>query len=583
MILSEPQIKEILKKPKLKKLIEKGKLYESELRVFTEPKTKREIIEEKGWEEVIMYFNSIFSAERSKRVQDFINYPLSSVDVTESILTELYKVFEARNTFFDIETINGGSSEKLKETIQELNIVDWIKNKGKEVLKNQPNTIVVIDKDENGNPYLLPIGLDRLIDCSVNDDSTLNYIAFHHSTTKNDRGEEVRRVSFYDAQYYRVYIEKGGEYTREKNEEHKAGICPARMFLSDRYNSQDIFNRRIPLTTSISKIKEWQYFDIYKFYVDHYGPFPVIEKLADVCDDSSCENGTIRESYTVIKNGDEVQEYIELDCPTCSNKFQMGPGVLTELPPRDSKDDPDYAGVFKMITPDTSNLKYLQDKLDSIERYIKLKTVGVDNILQNEAINELQVEGNFESKQNALLKIKTNLDELYKWIVTAIYKIELGSDSKVNVYANFGTEFYLLSDTELLKRYELAKNAGLPSEELDMIYNQLIATKYKGNPNKIKRLDIIKLLDPLPHDDLDKAIQKANLNIITNSELNIKARLLSYVNRFETEVAPLVDFGKDLDFDVKIKRIKEILTKYSNENNQTEQVITITDPVKESA
>jgi hypothetical protein len=224
-----------------------------------------------------------------------------------------------------------------------------------------------------------------------------------------------------------------------------------------------------------------------------------------------------------------------------------------------------------MISPETTNLEYIQDKLDNIETNIRFKTVGIDNILNKEAVNELQVKGSFESRENVLLKIKSNFDELYKWIVTTIAKLQSGEKTSVKVHANFGTEFYLLSELELQEKYENAKKIGLPIEEVDMIYEQLVATKYKGNPSKITRLEIIKLLDPLPHESVSDAIEKSGLGFITEQELFLKARLISFIDRFEMEKAPLVEFGKDLELNQRIKKIKELLNKYSDEYIKAKQ------------
>lgn len=261
MKLSESQIKEILSSPKLQTEIQEGKKYESRLRIFTEPKTENQIKKEVGWDEINNFLDKIFNAERSKRIKDFINFPLSSVDITESILTDLYKVFDARNTFFDFELPKNKGGEKLKKAIDEINPIKWIEKNGKEALKNKPNTIVVIDKDKDGKPYLIAVNNDRVIDCCINSDATLNYIAFVHSIEKTAE-KQIKRVSFYDDEYYRVFIEKESGYELEDEVKHKAGICPARMFINETINSKDDFNRKIPFTSTFSKIKEWQLFDI---------------------------------------------------------------------------------------------------------------------------------------------------------------------------------------------------------------------------------------------------------------------------------------------------------------------------------
>lgn len=564
-LYEQNQIPELLKNPKQEKQIAKARRIESLLRVLTEPKEKAEAEREAGYKDWIKFIETIFSKERADRVKDFVLFPLSAVDITESILNDLYKVFDARNTFFDFET-KKEDGKKLKFAIEQINPVRWIAEYGKKVLKNQPNLIVVIDKDKDGNPYLLPISTTRLIDCSVNVDGTLDYVAFTHSIEKNG-DVETKRVAFYDSEAYYVFKENDGEYTldEELTNTHDAGVCPARMFLSDQLDSKDCFNRRIPFSSSLSKLKEWQYFDTYKFYADHYASFPVIEKVENTCEMEGCTSGILTYDHEVIIDRESTFETRTKDCPACSKKEVLGPGVLIEIPAKQTKDDPDSAGVFRMISPETSSLEYLQRKLEQIEVSIKQKTVGIDGIIAKEAINEMQMKGSFESKQNVLLKIKTNLDELYKWIVTTTAKLLNGEDVEISVNANFGTEFYLLTEAELQDRYKTGKDSGLPVEELDLIYEQIIATKYKGNPAKLGRLEIINLIDPLPHESIEQAIKKHQIGLLTDDELYMKGRLLSLIARFELEQAPLMEFGKKTELKAKIKKIKEILNKYINE------------------
>ena len=561
------QIKEILKKPKRAKQIQKARKAESVLRVFTEPKDKQESLSEDGYKEFLRFIDNNFKKERADKIKNYILFPLSSVDITDSILKDLYKVFEARNAFFDFEVDDKGANKSLSQLINKVDPVSWITEQGKKVLKNQPNLVVVIDKDKEGTPYLLPITPDRLIDCEINEDGSLSYVAFVHSIEKKGDEDQIKRISFYDDTAYNVLIEKDEDYILDEDHTnaHEAGVCPARMFMTDKLNSKDDLSRKIPFSSSLSKLMEWQYFDIYKFYVDHYASFPVIEKIEDECDIEGCESGYIRYEEKILIDGEYETKDTFKECPNCHNKDLIGPGLVVNIPAKQSKDDPDSSGVFKMISPETDSLKYLDEKLREIEAEIKLKTVGIDKILTKEAINEKQAQGSFESRQNVLLSIKDNLDKLYKWIITTMAKLEHGSDQEVYVNANFGTEFYLLTEEELQQKYESGKKSGLPAEELDLIYDQIINTKYKGNPSKLKRLEIINLLDPLPHDNLDVAFKKQEKNIINESELKLKGRLIGLINRFEIEQGPLTEFGVKKNLPERVNKIKEILNQYINE------------------
>lgn len=217
-----------------------------------------------------------------------------------------------------------------------------------------------------------------------------------------------------------------------------------------------------------------------------------------------------------------------------------------------------------MISNDVENLEYLQKKLDYIEEYIQSKVVGIDDIVTKEAVNEKQMDGAFESKTNVLLNIKTNLDEVYVWIAKTVCRI-IANGSPVTVQANFGTEWYLVSEDEMQERLSFAIEKGFPREEIEMIYGQLIDTKYKGNPDKVKRLKIMNRVDPCPFDNFEGKKMKLELGIISKQEFIISERLITFARRFEALEGSITDFGKELEPRVVIEKIYEQFKKYADE------------------
>jgi hypothetical protein len=54
---------------------------------------------------------------------------------------------------------------------------------------------------------------------------------------------------------------------------------------------------------------------------------------------------------------------------------------------------------------------------------------------------------------------------------------------------------------------------------------------------------------------------------MTQNDFVIKSRFNNFIARFEREQTNVLDFGRDLDFDIKIDRINEILNSYIIINN----------------
>ena len=223
-----------------------------------------------------------------------------------------------------------------------------------------------------------------------------------------------------------------------------------------------------------------------------------------------------------------------------------------------------------MIFPDTENLKYVPEKLDDLELEIKFKTVGVNNVMTTEAVNELQVKGSFASMETMLLRTKSELDEIYVWIIETAGRL-FYKDLSIEVEANYGTEFYLVSEDDLQRRYKEATEIGLPMEELLMIYTQLIETKYKGNPLKVERQKMLLLLDPLPLYSIKEAVEMRAQNMIDDFDLSLKINFLNFIAKFESENAPITQFGNQLESYKRIEKIKQTLIIYNNENIASKQ------------
>lgn len=570
MNLSKAQ--SILKKPRSKHLIKKGKEYESRLRIYTEPLEKEDLHKEIAWKRFDDFLKSVLSEKKHKRIKDFIRYPLSAVDISESTLTDIYKVFDASNAYFNFET-GKEKDTRLEEAVSRLNIVEFIKQNGKCVLKNKPNTFVVLDKNDKGEEYFLTIDNDRVWDFCFDENGELEFIAFVHSIKKNEKDEEEIYISFYCEEYYRVFQKKEDNYLLVEGKEiaHKLKTVPARMFMTDEVSTNDVFNKRIPLTSVLSKLEEWQIFDIYQFYVNHYGPFPIIERAEEKCSVEGCVSGVIPKTEDYYEDEVRRSRTIFNKCPACGDKSLIGPGTVVEIPAKNDKDDPDGAGILKMISPSVDNLKYIQDKQNSVEDYIYLKTVGANSVLDTEAVNKLQVKGSFETKKGILMKLKPNFDNLYKWMIEVLSKSIHGANAQIIVHADFGTEFHLTTEEEIQKRYSTAKSNGMPDVEVDTIYMQLIDTKYRSNPELTERMWLIKMLDACPHDNFDMKTKKLSAGVISEAEFHISTRILSFVERFELENTDLVSFGKSLPLRDKLKKILTEFKSYANEYISTKQ------------
>jgi hypothetical protein len=564
MVLEFTQIVDLIKNPPKKNEIEQGKIYESRLRVLTESKFENDLKSETGFKKFKKTLESRLKSHKAERIENFFSYPLPVVNLSTSVLKELYKVFDAGNSFFNVEFMNAQQKKSIEPILMQTDIVKWIIDEGKEVLRNEPNKIVVIDKDEKGNPYILDIDSERLIDFKIKEDAELEYVIFVHSI-EEENNTKIIKYAVYDDMKYSVVECKNDTFTMLSENAHNLEYCPARFFICEELNSNSEFSRNIPLAKAISKLEEWQCFDTFKHYVDYYAPFPVMEAPESNCSVENCVSGHIHTPQDYEEDGILKTRTIISDCPACSKKDLIGPGTVIRIPAKQEKDDPTEAGVFKMISNSVENLNYLKEKLSGIEDYIFNNVVGIDKTIQKQSVNELQMKGSYDTKENVLLSIKSEFDNLYIWIVKTISKLVV-KGVEMNVSANFGTEFYLLTESDLQDRFENAKKIGLPEIEVDAIFKQLIDTKYRGNQNKIERSLIVKYLDPAPYKTITDCITLFEKGLMTQDDLILKTELINFVDRFEMENLPLNEFGVNLALYQRITKIKEIFNTYINES-----------------
>lgn len=570
MKYTKEQIIEILKNPKQKAKINKARYYEKELRLYTEAQDEEELAMDEAFLRLKGLIKKRLPNSSYERVLDFIEFPLGAIDLTNSLLVKLYKVFQAKNVFFSHEIDSEEKNKKLKDIIKELDVHQFIIENGKEVLKNKPNTIIVVDKTADGKPYLITVDTDRLIDADVKENGTMSYIAFKHSTVNG-----VERVAFYDEEAYSVFIfnKDKGTYELENTVEHKIGYCPARCFIKTPLNSKNHFKRETPIATVIGKIREWQLFSTYKYYTEHFASFPVIEKMKAKCNNDECNGGLVSGGYYYEDN--IKKELPRRKCPLCEKKESVGVGLVINLNPKKDPTSDNGAGTFKFIAPEITGVKYLSEKLSNLEVEIELKTVGQDNTLTKEAVNVTQVKGSFQSRENILLDLKELFEEIYIWICETSARAYFLGDVEIIVYANLGTEFYLVSEEELQTRMQKAKEIGLPENEIDNLYKQLILTKYKDNPDSIARMDLLRIIDPAPYANFEQVDTLFTKKVITEVEYVIKKRFLLFINRLEFENTSLVNFGKKLPLSERVNKIQTILNKYANEyieKNRTEPI-----------
>ena len=129
---------------------------------------------------------------------------------------------------------------------------------------------------------------------------------------------------------------------------------------------------------------------------------------------------------------------------------------------------------------------------------------------------------------------------MYRWIVTGVIKLTYGVDVTVN--ANYGTEFFILTPTQITEMITGAKAAGAQSTYIEQLNRLLISTEYKGDPHLVQRMMISADLEPDPFDSQSESREKFKDFMMTKDNYYLKSHFTSLLSRFEMENGNIVEF-----------------------------------------
>ena len=242
------------------------------------------------------------------------------------------------------------------------------------------------------------------------------------------------------------------------------------------------------------------------------------------------------------------------------------------VPPPVDKTDADLMNdPVKLISPDVETLQWHVSEETRLRNKIYRSVVGVDQDLMNDvAKNEKQIDSAFESQLSVLLRVKTNFEIINKFADFTIASLRYG-ESFLGCQIDYGTKFFLKDVNELHQDFDTAKKSGASETILAQIQDNILNTKYKSDHSSRQRAEIIRDLDPLPEKTIDEAISIFNKGGIDKINFIIKSNLIKFVRRFERENISLVEFAREISHSQKINIILERFKDYANEINQSEQ------------
>jgi hypothetical protein len=163
-----------------------------------------------------------------------------------------------------------------------------------------------------------------------------------------------------------------------------------------------------------------------------------------------------------------------------------------------------------------------------------------------------------------LNRIKIGFEDAQQWVDATICKLRYGK-AFLSAGVSYGTEFYLVTASEMRERYKTAKAAGASESELDALYAKVIETEYRNNPQMRQRLQLLGELEPYNHLTRDEVMALQQKGLATVEDVVIKTNFADFIRRFERENMSVTEFGMNIDYDKKIQAISDRLKEYASE------------------
>ena len=507
--------------------------------------------------------------DKFKIFKSLFRYPVITNEVTGIVFDKLSRVFDGRNPALNYQFMSSEQRDDWEyyrqEVLKEPTI--W-QTKGWEYFQTEINSVLIVDlptEQKPGTkypePYFYWLTIDQIIAYDVNPATGfMEYIIFR---------QPDNRIAVIDDEFYRVYSEDkdhniGSLLVESK---HDLGYTPARFFWNVPLSISDPDIKASPLTRELETLDWYLFFHISKRHLDLYGAYPIYSGYEQNCDYSNSETGDMCDGgFLKDRNGNYKFDSsgLLLRCPKCGDKRIAGVGSFVEVP-IPGENQPDLRNPVQMLGVDTSSLEYNVKEVERLKENILRATVGVnDDFANTQAVNEKQVDAFFESQTTILTRIKKGFESAQQFIDETVCRLRYGN-AFVSAKINLGTDFYVVTPTELRNKYKLAKESGASESELDALQNQIIETEYRHNPTQLQRMLILAELEPYRHLTRTEVVNLYEKQIIPVEAMQVKLNFANFVRRFERENTNILEFGTLIPYDKKISIIADKLREYAKE------------------
>ena len=518
------------------------------------------------------WIKAIIDDNKFEVFKHLLQFPIETVDFTEGIFNELQKIFHAEDRFIKHQFTNPETEADFKKYLHDIGDNDFWQSEGFDAMKTAISSIMVVDmpRSEGGveipEPYYYLLPIANLIDIHVDRQRNIDWLIFRD--INNDK-----IIHAFDSQFYRSYNKVDDRIVLIAEVPHELGYCPARSFWTTRFNTRSKIQKRSPISNTLGRLDKLLAKNVFCMHETLYAGFPVDIMYEQECGfqdelGNACESGYVsRQVRNPEVSAGSDGDYIlaKEPCPECnSNKPMLGAGTVLTAPARGDKDDPDLIHGLNRVSADVQSLEWLEKSIEKDEKSITWNMIGYLNEQSKEAMNEMQVAGNYESRLNVLLDTKENFEKIHTFTINTLGKLRYNAAYTGSII-NYGEKFHLHSVIKLQEGLKLSKEAGMPIFEVSNQQQQIMNTKYQNNPEMLTRVRVLSSLEPFQTYTTDDILNMNDKFPLDPIKVAIKINFEDFINRFEREQMDVVPFMQFSEFQTKINFIQTKLDDYGNE------------------
>ncbi len=571
MALSSEELKKRIQEPAHKTEIQLAIKNENRVNFHTKTAVSSEYLSPyyttyKKWVE------GLLPSDKHEKFLQLLTLPLSTNEVCDAIFSELFKVFKSNNKRIEVLFSRSEYKAEFFQYLDEIEFNAQFEQSAKELMRTGHNSLIVCDLPAITNevdftlarPYFYAVSISSILDIELKPNGKVEYAIFKDVTGK---------VITVDTEKYCVFkcdSDNDSNYILEFQSFHNLGYTPAEMYWKQSIDSKMPIIKASPINKSLGAFDWFLFFSTARRYLEMYASYPIITSFINDCEykneqGNPCEGGYTAynlpgtEFYDKVKNNSFTKA-----CPACEKNKLIGPGnhIGVSAP---SKDEPNLIDAVKVIPAERDSLDYNQQEEERKKNLLIYYNSGVKESDIKQAQNEMQIIKGFESSQTICENIADNVAHIHRFILNTFADLMFG-EYHTGTIANYGDEYYEISEDELQKEYEFANKTNAPVYVKENIRTQIFQQKYKNDPRMVERMRILRDLEPLPALSISEALDLVNKKIIDAKFFSLKINLAKFVSIFESENGDIVEFASiDVPYHKKIKIIETKLLEYGQE------------------